>query len=302
MLMVLVLSLTQIAASAPRPFTVAVVRDDGRLVPFAAWNGASWEAAVLAGALSTAPALDDISGVWSRQGERLPRTWRVWRAAGGPPLWARVRAAEVVDHHCERGLALATNLRMPPTEEFAGVESTFGVAMHDLAVHVRTIEVVAASTLRSAAERVIRPAFDSREKARAEETQRTLPHDRPIPAVRITRLLRQAGRSRSPLYFEAERVYATGPGGDLSCPFHTIMTGWLGSTDDGGLALLDSSVFVTDCDRKEARSGLPLAALRVASHWFWIMREHGYEDETFHIVETGPAHVREALEVEGGGC
>ena len=41
-----------------------------------------------------------------------------------------------------------------------------------------------------------------------------------------------------------------------------------------------SKSVLTDCDAKEARSGVPLAAFRVSSQLFWVLQEHGYEDET----------------------
>ena len=56
-------------------------------------------------------------------------------------------------------------------------------------------------------------------------------------------------------------------------------------TADGSLTLLDSKTFLTDCDGKEVRTAVPLAALRMSGLWFWILQEHGYEDETYVIAE-----------------
>jgi hypothetical protein len=35
---------------------------------------------------------------------------------------------------------------------------------------------------------------------------------------------------------------------------------------------------------------------------FWVLQEHGYEDETYLIAEIGPADVRYPITVNGGGC
>jgi hypothetical protein len=66
-----------------------------------------------------------------------------------------------------------------------------------------------------------------------------------------------------------------------------MMTGWLVPAAAQTLTVLDPKVFVTDCDAKEARTGLPLAALRVADRSYWVLQEHGYEDETYLIAEIG---------------
>ena len=50
------------------------------------------------------------------------------------------------------------------------------------------------------------------------------------------------------------------------------------------------------------RRAFPLAALRVSGQLFWVLQEHGYEDETYLIAEIGQAHVRYPIEVNGGGC
>ena len=81
-----------------------------------------------------------------------------------------------------------------------------------------------------------------------------------------------------------------------------MMTGWLVPTDDGTFKLLDPKVFLTDCDAKEARNGVPLAAFRVSGRSFWVLQEHGYEDETYLIVDIRASAVRYPIEVNGGGC
>lgn len=306
-ILVLAALVVSTAGAQPRRFVVAIVRLDGRLVPFAAWNGTEWERAWLGGydGVAGTPAVDDVPSVWSRRGERVPRAWRVWPAAGGGPIPARVRSAEIVEAHCDGQIALKTDLPEPKRKDpEVIIEGRFGVAMHDSAIPVSAIvQLPRSHVLWRRAEQVVRAGFDARETAQAQAAHRQLPRRHPIPAVRLSKLYRQAGSSRSALYFEAERSYPTGPFfGDRTCPSRTIMTGWLGQAGAGALTLLDPRVFVTDCDLKEPRIGLPLAALRVANRSFWILQEHGYEDETYHVVEVGSSEVREAIKVDGGGC
>ena len=105
------------------------------------------------------------------------------------------------------------------------------------------------------------------------------------------------------MYFVAESKYRT-PSfpQDPSCERITVMTGWLVPTADGTLTVRDAKVFLTDCDEKEVRTALPLAAVHVSNRLFWVLQEHGYEDETYLIAEIGSTDVRHLIEVNGGGC
>jgi hypothetical protein len=35
---------------------------------------------------------------------------------------------------------------------------------------------------------------------------------------------------------------------------------------------------------------------------FWVLQEHGYEDETYLIADFGQTEIRYPIEVNGGGC
>ena len=80
------------------------------------------------------------------------------------------------------------------------------------------------------------------------------------------------------------------------------MTGWLVPTAAGALSLRDAKVFLSDCDEKEVRTAIPLAAVHLAKQVFWVLQEQGYEDETYLIAEIGSTAVRYRLEANGGGC
>jgi hypothetical protein len=80
------------------------------------------------------------------------------------------------------------------------------------------------------------------------------------------------------------------------------MSGWLVRSATGALTVLHPKVFVTDCDGKETRTLFPLGALRAGARSFWVMQEHGWEDEAFLLLEVGPSNVGQVMRVEGGGC
>ena len=81
----------------------------------------------------------------------------------------------------------------------------------------------------------------------------------------------------------------------------TTVTGWVVPTA-AGYAVQDAKVFLTDRDGKEVRTAIPLASLRFPGRVFWILQEHGYEDETYLIAEIGQSDVLYPINVNGGGC
>ena len=307
------------AASEPPSSVVAIVRTDGRLVPFAAWNGTSWERAWPAAdeaiparinvetGLPAPTDVDAVPSIWSRREERVPRNWSVRPAAGGRPIRARVRGAEIVVAHCGGQVALATDLPDPTADDDAlfrlGLEGRSGVAVAGPTRIIAIEEVPRSNPLWNEALRIVRAGFDAREKAKAESGPGKLPRYEPTPPVQLVTLRRQAGSTNAPLYFESERSYPTGPFfADRTCPTKTLMSGWLVRPTTGRLALLDPQVFVTDCDEKEKNTLYPLGAVRAGGRSFWVMQEHGWEDESFVLLDVGPSHVQQVMKVEGGGC
>ncbi len=294
------LVIASLAAQGQR-FTVAIVRSDGGLVPFAAYDDGRWEPAwPEADQATDAKTIDSVPSVWRRRGGRVPDVWRVWPASGGTPIDAKVSGLEVVEAHCSGQVALKTNLRKVKAEHPLKV----GIAVDSSSVPVGAVEQVRRSdSVWAAAERAVMANFSRLETAQAARNGEQLPRETPVPLTQITALYREAKSARSPLYFVAEKKYRTPRfSQDPQCSALTISTGWLVPTDAGTFTVLDPKVFVTNCDAKEARTGLPLAAFRVSGQLFWVLQEHGYEDETYLIAEIREVEVRYPIDVNGGGC
>jgi hypothetical protein len=287
---------------APQPdrFTLAIVRLDGALVPFAAYDAGRWEPAwPEADQATEVTNIDNVPSVWRRRGERVPTSWRVWPAAKGVPIDAQVSGIEVVNAHCAEQVALKTSL--PPV---TGPHiATFGVAVDSPDVPIiRVEEVPRSDSAWPAAQRAVLAGFSRLESAQAASEGAQPSRETPAPAASLMVLYRQAGSPRSALYFIAEKKYRTARSPqDRQCGARTIVAGWLVPTDEGSFTLLDSKTFLTDCDGKEARTALPLAALRVSGRLHWVLQEHGYEDEPYVIAEISqPVGYR--IRVSGGGC
>lgn len=294
------LVITSLAAQEQR-FTVAIVRPDGALVPFAAYDAGRWERAwPEADEPTEAKTIDSVPSVWRRRGGRVPDVWRVWPASGVTPIDAKVIGLEVAEAHCSSQVVLKTNLPKADLDH----PLKFGIALDASSVVVGTVEHVRrADSVWAAAERTVRANFSRLEMAQAARNGEPLPRENPMPPMQITALYREARSARSPLYFVAEKRYRTPRlPQDRQCNTRTIVTGWLVPADTGTYRLLDPKVFVTDCDAKEASIGLPLAAFRVSGQLFWVLQAHGYEDETYVIAEIRETAVRYPIEVNGGGC
>jgi hypothetical protein len=292
---------TSTSDAQPERFTLAIVRFDGSMVPFAAYDGGRWERAwPEADEATGVMAIENAPSVWRRRGDRVPDLWRVWPASGGTPIEARVSGIEVVEAHCSSQVALKTNLTRARAEH----PLKFGIAVDSTNVPVGAVEDVRRSDpIWAAAERAVAAGLSKLETALATSNGEQLPRETPVPVAQITRLYREAKSPRSPLYFVAEKKYRTARlAQDRQCSPSTMLTGWLVPTDAGTFNLLDPKLFLTDCDAKEVRTGLPLAAFRVSGQLFWVLQEHGYEDETYLIAEIRESGVRYPIEVNGGGC
>ena len=289
------------AAAQGERFTVAIVRSDGALVPFAAYDAGRWERAwPEADEATDLKAVDNVPSVWRRRGAPVPDVWRVWPASGAPVTQVRVNGVEVVEAHCEGQVALKTNLPKTKAEH----PLKFGIALDSSSIPVGAVEEVRRSdSIWAEAERAVLASFSRLETAQATRNGEQWPRETPVPVTQITALYREAKSPRSPLYFVAEKKYRTARfPQDPQCSALTMMTGWLVPTDAGTFNLLDPKVFLTDCDAKEVRTGLPLAAFRVWGQLFWVLQEHGYEDETYLIAEIRESEVHYPIEVNGGGC
>jgi hypothetical protein len=289
------------AAAQSQNFTVAIVRPDGRLVPFAAFAAGRWERAWPAADEATdATVIDSVPSVWRRRGSRVPGVWRVWPGSGGPAIDATVSGLEVVDAHCSRQVALRTDLPTGSVED----RRKLGVAVDSSDVAVGAIEAVTRSdSIWGAAERAVLDSFSRLEAAEAAANRHQLPRETPVPVTQIAALFRETNSSRSPLYFIAEKTYRTPRfPEDPQCWSVTMVTGWLVPTDAGTYTLLDPRVLLTDCDAKEARRAVPLAAFRVSGQLFWVLRQLGYEGEGYAIAEIRQSQIRYPIDVNGGGC
>ena len=176
-LLLAALVITSLAAQGQR-FTVAIVRSDGGLVPFAAYDAGRWERAwPEADEATDAKIIDSVPSVWRRRRGRVPDVWRVWPASGGTPIDAKVSGLELVEAHCSGQVALKTNLPKAKTEH----PLKFGIAVDSSSVPVGAVEQVRRSdSVWAAAERAVLANFSRLETAQAAKNGEHLPRETPV--------------------------------------------------------------------------------------------------------------------------
>jgi hypothetical protein len=298
---VIATTLAATTAAQPQRFALAIVRLDGRMVPFAAYESGQWERAWPEADEATegTPTVDGTPSVWRKRGAHVPVVWHVWPVSGGDRIDAHVQGAELVDAHCTRQVALTTDL--PEAREDDALK--IGVAVDANLPLFRVEELRRSDSSWRDGEQTVVASFSRLEAAKADVDYPQLRTETPAPTPQLTKLYREANSAGSPMYFVAEKKYRTPfSTREPDCTVVTVMTGWLTPTAAGSLALLDPRVFVTDCDGKEARTALPLVALHVSGRLFWVLQERGYEDETYVIADIRPAGVRHVIDANAGGC
>jgi hypothetical protein len=297
--LLLIGAVTTLAQSSS--FTVAIARPDGYLVPFAAYTNGRWERAWPAAGEGNVdkPTFENTPSVWRRHGRPVSKTWHVWPVRGGPSLQTRVTAVESVEAHCVAQVALKTDLQ--PSKAEHPIKQ--GVAVDSRQPLVSIEAVAKLDPLWKRAERAVAPTLSQLEAQRAQADRLQLPLETPRPIVQVTALYRESRSTNSPLYFVAEKPYRTARAAENpQCKAVTIMTGWLTHEGAEALTLHSPRVFLTDCDAKEVRTAEPLAAIHLSDRLFWILQEHGYEDESYIVAEIARSGIRYHLAVNGGGC
>jgi hypothetical protein len=295
------LALSGAAAQQPQRVVIAIARSDGRLVPFAAYDSGRWERAWPgADEAVESTSLDTAPSIWRRRGEPMPALWRVWTGSGGASIHTRVLGVERVDALCSSQLALRTDLPIVRP----GQPISIGIATDSAVVPVAAIEEVPRSDrIWTAAEAAVMARFPALEAARAEGAGQQLPREAPLPAPRLRALYRGRESSQAPLYFVAERRFRTPRvPQDAECGVVTTMTGWLVAAGSGTFSLTEPAVFLTDCDGKESRTARPLAVVSLSGQLFWVLEDHGYEDQRFRIAQILETAVTDVIEMYGGGC
>ena len=299
-----------LAAQPAERVLVGVMRRDGVILPFAAYDGdwsTPWPVDVTN--VEIPITLDSVPKKW--WGSEPPRRWTFWPPVEPSPTPLSALAPGLVLVGREKRVGIRTDYRstepLPGPFELPYPKEGLAIAGDVKVEQISTVSRLAApfrnltTTLLEEIDEVEHKAI-LRLKGGA-NWNHPFPRAvrRGIPAqleAWYTSSLEQPGFSLS--YIEAVKKYPPGPE-DKGCGLETFISGWIHGNARQSGPRTDLSARITYCDREGVSYLLPLGRLRLKNRTHWIFQISSFEREWYEIVEATPGRVRFVAEYFGGG-
>jgi hypothetical protein len=292
------------ADDAPRvAFGVGVLRRDGIIVPFAAFDGKRWSNAWPQPALELTIPID-VRSVPSRWWGPTPalESWQAWPTVGEPQN-VRIVQPDWVNVHCVRQIGLRSDYR-PPDPPPPRSEQPYpkdGLAVSPPQPVERIAIVQPESEEARGLSNAVQEAFNKAERA----TEDSWGH----PVSRRAREGREPdieavyafGDHPRIYYVEAIRRYRLLGQRIENCEAVGFGTGWF-AREGARLRSLDMAVDLLACNRVGASYMLPLGAMRANGRLFWLAQFAGFDDERYVVVEIKTKTVEAVVNAWGGSC
>ncbi len=279
-----------------------MLRRDGLIIPFAAFDGKRWTNAWPAPALELTVPIT-LRGVPSRWwGPTRPLDlWQAWTVAG--PQSVRIEQPDWAEVHCVRQIGLRSDYR--PAGE-APPRTAQPYPKDGLAVSPpRQVDRIAMIPPESGEMRALLPVVHAAFNAAERRVERD--HGHPVPRrerdgrAPDVEAVYAAGDQPRVYYVEAIRRYRQLWQSKNECAAIGFATGWF-VRDGAGVRSLETIVDVLRCDRGGASYMLPLGAMRLAGKSYWLAQFSGWDHERYVVVEIKPRAVEAVLNVWGGSC
>lgn len=310
-LAVVAAGLTPPAPASP-PFALGVLRRDGLLMPFAAFDGhhwkAPWPAPAEVSSRSRPPELPisiaDIPSKWL--GGIDPETpWTAWMPDGTPhplkvqkPIEARV--------FCQTALALVTDYRGGAFDVRAPTvpKDALAVAGDEKIEPILTVSLLAPD-----AHRLAQVIFDDFNKEEERAARRFSEWRHPLSAkqrqaypIQLEALYRQPSDHSgwATTYVEAVRKFPPRPE-DRGCGLITFVRGWIVERA-GKPPVIDLGATIAYCDRAGVSFMQPLGLLRAGGEIYWVYQSSSWSDEFYTVARLRPDGVRPVAAASGGFC
>jgi hypothetical protein len=289
-------------------FTIGVLRRDGIVSPFAAFDGKHWTAPWPT-ELSSVELPIDISGIppkwWGKSGPVADMTAWVDGASRGA---IHLDRPTVIPLMCESRLAVVSNYRsaLPSPPSLRPPYPKDGLAVTGTQ-RVGRIEILSAESPEwSSTQMFLATEFDRSEHAAIglftdwkDPIPRAVRRKVPVELEALYRAgMDEAGWTS--YYIEAVKRYPPGPE-DEGCGLVTSANGWMAVGPDGKRSVhLDSHV--TYCDRRPVTYMLPLGLLTVQGRSYWAFQLSGYGREGYVVVRPTPKRVEAHVRYPAGSC
>ena len=320
LLSMLAVSLVMGAADIPsqdtdrNQFTIGILRGDSVIIPFGEYRDDKWIARWpkpdgFGGDIENS--LADLPDAWFDRNKALSTNW-YYRASSDEATLIKASKLIRVRNHCQENWAVLCDF---PGKPLIGGEHhrNIGVALEVDKWIDNPIEIMNSSKELRRIASFVRPAFDKSEgiKPTGIGSLKPYPHYPSNAERRKARLIiDRLYRNREPIdgqriyYVEAKKEYKNlyFSKTDPTCNMISFFNGWIVQNKRGGLRLIDSRYILTDCDMKLAPSTRMLGILPMRDRIFIITEDHGYENESYRILELKGSRIKQVLNVYGGGC
>ena len=301
---------------------IGMLRADGTLVPFAQYGNGGWwnpwpkPRQIAESIYAESPevmnhSLADLSEPWFKQCGQIPTSWFFWSSAGTSTA---LRASKLVQGRAHTGTNWGLLTDFPKQISKDPLHDVIGVAVTVRQKIEPFIEIESVSTQGKDISSFIKQIFDVEETAEIDRMRRETPPAIPSLAfslsaekrAKVETSLTVLYRSSSVVngehvyYFEAEKLYekrttSGGPG----CNDVSLFQGWISTEERGGMGLMAGKLVFTDCDRKGPSTMIPVGMMTLKEQVFLFVREHGWEDESYIILELNQSGLHRVLRTAG---
>jgi hypothetical protein len=292
------------AADAGRgAFGVGVLRRDGVIIPFAAWDGRRWSAPwpPPASDLTVPITLDAVPKGWWGPTPPLSE-WQAWTAADTRTV--RAAQPEWLDVHCQRQIGLRTDYVAgePPPPRVVQPYPKDGLVVSP-AQPIERIEIISPDAPET---RALIPAllesFNKAERDLEEESGHPIPRRAREGIEPTIEAVYAIGGAASRVYYvESSRRYRQLGTSPDECDALAFGAGWF-VRDTSSVRPVVATVGLLRCDRVGASYMLPLGVVRISNRLFWIAQFSGWDHERFVVLEVKPRRIDVMLNIWGGGC
>jgi hypothetical protein len=295
-------------AAERHKFTLAVLRRDGVIIPFASYDGPAWRLH-WPDSDTREPLPISLADVpkkwWGPQGPDVPWTARLPGGVTRPLALVKPVHAKVF---CSGRPAIATDYRGGPIDPREPTVAKDGLA---IAGEVKVQEVLQISVHTPEARRVVDLITDEFNKQENLATQHfthwTHPYwiwereGYPIELEAFYRSSESTSRGKwKTTFVEAIRRFPPRPE-DRGCGLITFARGWL-TEQDGKKPIFDIGARVTYCDRAEVAFMQPFGRLHLDYEAYWVYQVSSWRDEFYAVSRIRPDGVKPMVAIAGGAC
>ena len=288
---------------------LAVLRRDGIVTPFAAFDGRRWTARWPAGLqnLDLPISLGDVPERWWGM-DSPPRSMTIWRDGERAGRIA-ITGLSTMRLMCEPRIVLKSDYKPaaspPPPFEVPYPKDGLLVAGNLTVEKIQTVErgslpwnqvLIALREEFNKQETIAARSFSSWVHPFPEQQRQA----RPITIEAMySAPAREAGWTV--FYVEAVREYPPGPEDKDGCGLATYAHGWilLGSKN---IARTSVSARITYCDRKGVGYMLPFGLIRANNRHYWVYQYSGFDEEWYEVAEPTPRGIDGQIAYLAGMC